>query len=188
MAHMFRFALMLDVFEVLAHPGRRAHVGVPDSRDRSGAHGNLRPDRTAGAAAGCQRTEGGPDLAVPAAGRHGDGTEGTGEQAEAAGKRDGDYSRTRSNVRAFACVSDAAIYAPNTLLHRVHRAEVERRAVPRHQRQPEQPGYHDLYRRRSANQLRTRPASICSTSSRSSSCAALRARCSAATRWAGWST
>ncbi len=47
-------------------------------------------------------------------------------------------------------VSEAAIFAPNTFFTEWSAQEAEQRALPRHQLQPEQPGHHDLHRRRAA--------------------------------------
>ena len=74
------------------------------------------------------------------------------------------------------------------LLHRVVGPEVEQRAFPWHRLEPEQPGHHDLFRRRAAAERQLVEHRAARHRVRSSSCAARRARCSAATRSAASST
>ena len=50
-------------------------------------------------------------------------------------------------------VSEAGVYAPEHVVHRVHRAQAEQRAIPRHRLEPGEPGDHDVLRRRAAAQL-----------------------------------
>ena len=87
-----------------------------------------------------------------AAAGHRDRAEGARRPAEAAGQRDGRAAATSLWNAGMTTIGDAAIYAPNTYFTRVHRAQAEQPALPRHRLQPGQPGDHHLHRRRAAAQ------------------------------------
>ena len=110
------------------------------------------------------------------------------DEQKTSGKRHGRARARRSSSADIRTRQRRGRFRAQHLLHRVHRAQAEQRALPRHRLEPEQPGRHDLHRRRAAAQRELVEHRACSTSIRSSSCADRRARCSAATRSAAWST